>query len=47
MKMFDIPPRRGIYNGTMTIQSLPKRFIDATRDYDPDLERKENETKKS
>lgn len=28
--------------GLLTIASLPKRFIDATRDYDPNLEEMEN-----
>lgn len=38
MMAFDIPERRNITFGTLTIASLPKRFIDATRDYDPNLD---------
>lgn len=38
------PERHGpITFGTLTMASLPKRFIDATRDPDPNLEKMENE----
>ena len=39
MRAFDIPQRRGpLTFGTLTMHSLPKRFIDATMDYDPNLD---------
>lgn len=39
MKVFDLPQRRGpIMFGTLTMHSLPKRFIDATQDPDPNLD---------
>jgi len=43
MQMFDMPMRRGpLTFGTMTLAALPKRFIDATRDPDPNLDAKDN-----
>lgn len=41
MKADPLPARRGHSFGTLTLASLPKRFIDATRDWDPNLEQKE------
>lgn len=38
MRAFDIPERKSLTFGTLTMHSLPKRFIDATRDYDPNLD---------
>lgn len=38
MNIFNIPERRTLTFGTLTLQSLPKRFIDATREFDPYLE---------
>lgn len=43
MMAFNIPERRSLTFGTLTIASLPKRFIDATRDYDPTLDGGSNE----
>lgn len=38
MRMDYIEKRGPLTFGTLTLASLPKRFIDATRDYDPYLD---------
>lgn len=46
MKTFDIPQRRGpLTFGTLTMHSLPKRFIDATQDYDPNLDQEQEDVR--
>lgn len=38
MRADSAPIRRTLTFGPLTIACLPKRFIDATRDYDPNLD---------
>lgn len=38
MKADILPARRTLSFGILTMASLPKRFIDATRDPDPNLD---------